>query len=87
MRDIAILIVYVALLVWAIKERSPFIALMVYYWISFMNPHRFSWGFVYSLPLAMGAAAVTFLTIILSHDDIKISRTRETFLFRQNDHL
>jgi len=81
MRDIIIVSVYAAALAWALYKRNPFIALMVYFWISFMNPHRYTWGFAYNLPLAMGAAAVTFLTLFISYKQIKFPKTRETYFF------
>ena len=43
MRDLAILIVFAAGLAYAF--RTPFVGLMVYMWISIMNPHRYAWGF------------------------------------------
>ncbi|NIA30704.1 MAG: putative O-glycosylation ligase, exosortase A system-associated [Actinobacteria bacterium] len=81
MRDIIIVSIYAAALGWAIYKKSPFIALMVYFWISFMNPHRYTWGFAYNLPLAMGAAAVTFLILAIAYKQIKFPRTRETYFF------
>jgi putative inorganic carbon (hco3(-)) transporter len=81
MRDIILVLMYGGALAWAIKQKSPFTALLVYFWISFMNPHRYSWGFAYDLPLAMGAAVVTFFTLVLKYDDIKFPYTRETYLF------
>ncbi len=81
MRGILIVLIYAAVLGWAVYKKSPFIALMVYFWVSFMNPHRYTWGFAYNLPLAMGAAAVTFLTLFLAYNEIQFPRTRETWLF------
>ena len=60
MRDLAILLVFAVGILFAL--RNPFVGLMVYMWISVMNPHRYAWGFAYSLPLAMGAAAVTIIS-------------------------
>jgi probable O-glycosylation ligase (exosortase A-associated) len=46
-----------------------------------MNPHRFSWGFAFTLPLAMAAAAVTFVSVLFRVRQLKFPRTRETYLF------
>lgn len=79
MRDAIIVLIYAIALIYAL--RRPFVGVMVYFWISFMNPHRYTWGFAYSLPLAMGAAAVTFLSIAINHRELKFPRALETGLF------
>lgn len=81
MRDLLIVLIYAAFLFWAVWKQNPFTAVMVYFWISFMNPHRYSWGFAYNLPLAMGAVLVTFLTLVLSPNQIKWPRSKEIYFF------
>ena len=81
MRDIVIVLVFASALGWAVWKKSPFIALMVYFWISFMNPHRFSWGFAYSLPLAMASSGVTFLLILINFRDLKWPKAGPIYLF------
>ena len=81
MRDVVIVLIYASALGFAVWKRSPFVGILVYFWVSFMNPHRFSWGFAYYLPLAMGAFAVTFMTIVLNFGEIKWPRAKETYLF------
>lgn len=36
--------------------RHPWIGVMVWTWLSIMNPHRMTWGFIYTAPLAAVAA-------------------------------
>ena len=81
MRDIIIVLIFAGTLGWAVWKKSPFTAIMVYFWISFMNPHRFTWGFAYSLPLAMGAAATTFLVIALAFNKIKWPKSISIYTF------
>jgi putative inorganic carbon (hco3(-)) transporter len=81
MRDVIIVLVFAGVLGWSVWKKSPFTAIMVYFWISFMNPHRFTWGFAYSLPLAMGSAAVTFMVIILGFKNIKWPKSYTFYLF------
>lgn len=40
--------------------RNPFIGLLMWVWIGIMNPHRFAWGFAYSMPFAQIVAICTF---------------------------
>jgi len=79
MRDLLIVLIYVVALLYAL--RNPFVGILVFYWISFMNPHRYSWGFAYDLPLAMGAAVVTFVSVVFHIRELKFPATRETYLF------
>ncbi|MBN1559658.1 putative O-glycosylation ligase, exosortase A system-associated [candidate division KSB1 bacterium] len=81
MRDLVIVLVYAAALGYALWKRNAFIAILVFFWISFMNPHRYSWGFAYSLPLAMGSVAITFATMALQFNQLKWPRTRELYFF------
>ncbi len=79
MRDLLILAVFGAGLLYTLRD--PFIGLVVYTWISVMNPHRYSWGFAYDFPLAIVAAAVTLLSMVLHTDQLRFPRTRESILF------
>lgn len=51
MRDLALTCVLVPLL--AIAAAQPFVGVLVWSWISFMNPHREVWGFAQTMPWAM----------------------------------
>lgn len=66
MRDLLI----VSLAVWGslVALRRPWVGVMVWTWISIMNPHRFSWGFAYDAPLAALAAAATVLGLAFTRD-------------------
>jgi putative inorganic carbon (hco3(-)) transporter len=66
MRDIVI----VGLVLWGslIALRRPWVGVMVWTWISIMNPHRFSWGFAYDAPLAAVAAGTTLLGLVFTRD-------------------
>lgn len=58
MRDLALAGVLVLLL--AIAAAQPFVGVLVWSWISFMNPHRQVWGFAQTMPWAM----LSFLVMI-----------------------
>lgn len=79
MRDIFLVAVFAFSILLAV--RTPYIGILIFFWISFMNPHRYSWGFAYNLPLAMVAAAVTFMGIYMHFKELQFPKVRETFLF------
>ena len=79
MRDLLVVAVFGVGLIYALKD--PFVGLLVFTWISVMNPHRYSWGFAYDLPLAQAAAAVTLLSMVMHMEKVRWPRTRESVLF------
>lgn len=48
--------------------RRPWIGVMLWTWISVMSPHRFTWGFAYSMPVAMVAALATLIGLAFARD-------------------
>lgn len=49
----------------------PHYGIIMWCWVSYMNPHRMTWSFAYSLPVAMAIGAVTILAWFLSQEDNK----------------
>ncbi|MDO8264620.1 MAG: putative O-glycosylation ligase, exosortase A system-associated [Gallionella sp.] len=45
--------------------KRPYWGLLMWVWLSLMNPHRLAWGFAYSMPFAMVIAVVTFASILV----------------------
>jgi putative inorganic carbon (hco3(-)) transporter len=58
----------------------PWIGVLMWCWLSYMNPHRLSWSFAYSMPFAMIVAATTLAGFLASNDRKPMPRTRETYL-------
>lgn len=48
--------------------RHPWVGVMLWTWISMLNPHRFSYGVAYSAPVAAVAAAVTLIGLVATKD-------------------
>ena len=66
MRDVVIMAIVAVMGMMALKR--PWIGVMLWTWISIMNPHRYAWGFAYSAPVAAIAAAVTLLGLFFTRD-------------------
>lgn len=47
---------------------QPHIGVLVWSWISYMNPHRAAWGIAYSFPFAMVIGAVTIVAWLVSRE-------------------
>ncbi len=66
MRDLALTLVLVPLLVMAAAQ--PFVGVLVWSWISFMNPHREVWGFAQTMPWAMMSFLVMLFGCLVARE-------------------
>ena len=70
MRD---LLVAGIVLVFALRAlRRPHVGLLLFCWISFMNPHRLCYGFAVQFPWALIAALATLIGLLLSQEPKRI---------------
>ena len=51
---------------------NPYMGLLVWSWIGYMNPHRLTYGFAYSFPWVMLIAIVTLVSLAISKESKKI---------------
>ena len=56
----------------------PYIGILLWTWVSFMNPQRLCWGFAYDFPFAQVIAIVTLISALISREPKRIPWTRET---------
>jgi putative inorganic carbon (hco3(-)) transporter len=63
MRDILVLSIVLVAAVCAL--RRPWIGIMLWTWLSVMNPHRFTFGYAYDAPLATVAVACTLIGMLI----------------------
>ncbi|MCP5160717.1 MAG: putative O-glycosylation ligase, exosortase A system-associated [Hahellaceae bacterium] len=66
LRSLIILSIVVAGCVYALK--NAYVGALLMSWVAYMNPHRMSWGFAYSMPIALVATAVTALALVFSKE-------------------
>ncbi|MEO8249626.1 MAG: putative O-glycosylation ligase, exosortase A system-associated [Burkholderiales bacterium] len=66
MRDVVIVSLVLFFGVMALTR--PWIGVMLWTWLSIMNPHRYAWGFAVDAPLAAIAAGTTLIGLIYTRD-------------------
>lgn len=76
MRDIAVTLAVFGSLPFIL--RRPWIGILVWSWLGFMNPHRMAWGFSMSMPFAQIVAITTLVGMMLSSEPKRIPWERET---------
>lgn len=78
MRDIVVTLVIFSLIPLILSR--PYIGVLVWAWLGYMNPHRLTWGFAYTMPFAMIVAVATLTALLMSKEPKRIPWTRETIL-------
>lgn len=58
----------------------PWIGVLFWYWIAYMNPHRQTWGFAYTMQFALMVAVATLAGFLVTRDRQPFVWTRETIL-------
>lgn len=76
MRDLFVTLVVFGSIPLILKR--PHIGILMWCWISYMNPHRMAWGFAYSMPFAAMIAATTLLSTVISNDSKRLPITPVT---------
>lgn len=62
MRDVLLMSI---IMPWALFAlRHPWIGVLLWVWVSLMNPHRYTFGFAHTAPVAMIAALVTLIGLL-----------------------
>lgn len=70
MRDVALMAVFVVLLTQAL--RHTWCGVLLWTWLSLMNPHRLTYGFAFDFPFAAITAGVTFLSLLWNRDKVRL---------------
>lgn len=70
MRDILITLIVLAGCIYTLKK--PYIGILLWSWLGYMNPHRLAYGFAYSMPFAQVTALVLIGSMFFSKDTRKL---------------
>ncbi|MCA9017547.1 MAG: putative O-glycosylation ligase, exosortase A system-associated, partial [Planctomycetaceae bacterium] len=75
MRDLVLTAVVFGLI--PVILARPWTGILVWSWLGYMNPHRLTWGFAYSMPFAQIIALVIFVSLFFSKEKKKLIWSRE----------
>lgn len=78
MRDLALLLIILASIPAAFFE--PYYGVLVWIWIAYFNPHRFTFSYMYNFPVAMVIAIPTVLGLFFTRKINRNILTRESLL-------
>jgi len=70
MRDIAVTLLVIIGCLYTLKE--PYVGILLWSWLSYMNPHRLCYGFALEAPLAQTTAIVLLMSMLLSKEKKKL---------------
>lgn len=79
MRDIALALFIFGTIPFILTR--PYIGLLVWSWLGYMNPHRLTWGFAFSFPWVELIAIVTLLSLLVSKESKRIPKSTISVLF------
>jgi probable O-glycosylation ligase (exosortase A-associated) len=79
MRDILVTAIIFGLLPFIF--RRPWVGIMLWSWLAYMNPHRQAWGFAYDFPFSMVVGLTTIVAFAFMRDKKPFIWTRETVVW------
>ena len=77
-RDVLITLTVVGSLPWCFTR--PWIGMLMWYWLAYMNPHRQSWGFAYDMRFAQMVAVTMLAGFVFARDRRPFVWCRESVL-------
>ena len=78
MRDIFIASLIFSLVPFIFKR--PWLGILLWSWLGYMNPHRLAWGFAYNMPFSMIVGLVTIVAFMASKEKKEMPWTREVMV-------
>src|SRR5690348_8268320 len=78
MRDLVVALIIFGTIPFILAR--PYIGLLVWSWIGYMNPHRLTFGFAYNFPWVMLIATVTLVSLAVSTERKRIPMSTFTVL-------
>jgi probable O-glycosylation ligase (exosortase A-associated) len=78
MRDIIVLAIILGSMPMCFT--NPYFGILMWTWVAYFNPHRFTWGIAYNFPVAWAIALPTLAGILFTPQKNRQMLTRETVL-------
>ena len=78
MRGILLFLIIIGSLPYCLSR--PWIGVLMFSWISYMNPHRYAWGPIRTFPVALVVALITLIGLALTKDRSRLTRDPATLL-------
>jgi putative inorganic carbon (hco3(-)) transporter len=78
MRDLLLFVIIVVSI--PISFFNPYYGILMWTWITFFNPHRYTWGFMYTFPVALVIAVPTLLGCLFTSSINRNILKRETIM-------
>lgn len=78
MRDLLVTAIVLGAIPFAV--RHAWIGVLLWTWLSIMNPHRLTWGFAYDAPFAALAAGATLLGLVFGKDTVRLPNRAVVYL-------
>lgn len=78
MRDLFVTALIFGLIPFIFKR--PWVGILLWSWLGYMNPHRLTWGFAYDFPFAMIVGLVTIMSFMSSREKKEMIWTRESVI-------
>lgn len=72
MRDVALFIIIFGAIPYIL--RHPYIGVLVWSWLSYMNPHRMTWGYAYNFPFAQVVAVALLISLLLDKEPKRLPK-------------
>ncbi len=79
MRDVVVLLIVLGATPFILGR--AWIGILVWSWLSYMNPHRLTWGFAYSFPFAQFVAIVTIIALFFDKTPKRLPATSLMFVW------
>ena len=79
MRDLIVALIAFGALPYVLVR--PHVGILLWSWISYMNPHKLAWGWAQNLPLAQVAGITTILAMLMSSEKKRLPMTGTTLIW------
>ncbi len=78
MRDLFVTLIVFGTLPYVFKR--PYIGILLWSWLAYMNPHKLSWGFAHDFPFSQVTAIVILISLLISKEKKEIPWSLEIYL-------